>query len=861
MYGSLHPRTLQKRKKQLPDGSCFSSSKFVVSSSILDHCKFILLAAPKQPDPSTYPVAIHAIFNVLLLLLTTTTTIVIIIEFIFKMSINNCCLLLSSKRCNRHNNNNYYYYYCNLPQSRRQRHERMHFHSNGGIVIVLMTIINVVVQIQSSHAFVIRTTLQQQQEQQQSSSSLQYQQQSSIQQSSWHIKWSHAEKVEDDMMIALQQLLCHDQASCASEVYYENKARRIVFPSVRSCNTALATFGDSGDYLRALRLFLKMKKCSGHMIRRQQQHDGDVDVDAMVIVPAPTLVTYSTMMSRALTIGNPHVALRLWNLMKLQADFFSTIPTSTSAIHRQTKNTFGSNSIVPDVKAANILLNVYAKLADVDSAWYILDQMIHGNGTDVPKLTPNLVTYNTLLDACAKARDLDAALCAKERLVQSGLRPDARTFTTLISTVARTKSQTSGAHDVTLAFAWLQEMIQEEIVPNGKTYSALIDACGRAGRPDLALKGLRTMLRQKHKVLNEVGAWTAAINVLGRAGRMDTAMRLFYTMPKFDVQPNTVTCGCLADCLLRTGKIAETLDVLRYMKRVGIAPNEVIYTSLMSSAERLVKMERKNSILLDETRLDQGGDTKAIEVYTELMKVLMETTDSGSDDSNTLLMKVFLVFQEMKTVGAQPDLACYNALLRACAREGDLDRAQQVMRRLQEEGLHPNDKSWRELVRAAAKMRRSDLAEAVWEMGRNYKGKGKHRENSMGSMVWKPTVESFGALVNAYLRESHVVEYDEGKRVLLKKIIVIYRNVLTGSEGRYVDRLDLMENCSVMLMILQAVVALEKMEVVEKHKMVLRHLGTTIAALEGVERLQVGKRRENTRSLNALRIARGWLRE
>jgi pentatricopeptide repeat protein len=128
-----------------------------------------------------------------------------------------------------------------------------------------------------------------------------------------------------------------------------------------------------------------------------------------VIVPAPTLVTYSTMMSRALTIGNPHVALRLWNLMKLQADFFSTIPTSTSAIHRQTKNTFGSNSIVPDVKAANILLNVYAKLADVDSAWYILDQMIHGNGTDVPKLTPNLVTYNTLLDACAKARDLDAA--------------------------------------------------------------------------------------------------------------------------------------------------------------------------------------------------------------------------------------------------------------------------------------------------------------------------------------------------------------------------------------------------------------------------------------------------------------------
>jgi hypothetical protein len=61
-------------------------------------------------------------------------------------------------------------------------------------------------------------------------------------------------------------------------------------------------------------------------------------------------------------------------------------------------------------------LDECARQTKVESAWHLLDQMMHGNGTDVPKLTPNLVTYNTLLDGCGKARDLDAALVAKYML-------------------------------------------------------------------------------------------------------------------------------------------------------------------------------------------------------------------------------------------------------------------------------------------------------------------------------------------------------------------------------------------------------------------------------------------------------------
>jgi pentatricopeptide repeat protein len=197
----------------------------------------------------------------------------------------------------------------------------------------------------------------------------------------------------------------------------------------------------------------------------------------------------------------------------------------------------------------------------------------------------------------------------------------------------------------------LHEMTSRNIRPNGMTYSALIDVCGRCRRPDLALQGLRIMLRQKASedntsLPNEVGAWTAAIDAAGKSGRIRTALRLFWFMSNSGVQPNAITCGCLTDCLLRNGRTAETLDVLRYMKRQGIVPSEVMYTSLMTHAGRLVQIENKKPLLEDTTH-----DGKAIEVYTELIKSLMQGTDAKKHtDSNALLLKVFLVFQEMKAI-------------------------------------------------------------------------------------------------------------------------------------------------------------------------------------------------------------------
>jgi pentatricopeptide repeat protein len=687
-------------------------------------------------------------------------------------------------------------------------------------------------------------------------------------------RWKEAERIEARVAIALEKMNDKD---------FDDNQMRIRFPSVRECNAAMATFGDGGNFLRALGLFLKMRKAASVAHAKR-------NILTPWNPPIPTLVTYSTLMSRAVAVGKERLALRLWYLMKTQPYFFTKVP----------KDKYTSAVIVPDVKAANILMNVHAKLCDVESAEYLLEQMIHGNGTDVPKLEPNIVTYNSLLDACRRAGDLDAALKAKRQLNESGLFPDIRTFTTLIATIGRKASSEFGAKDPSLGFTLLNEMTSLGIRPNGMTYSALIDACGRCGKTDMALKGLRIMMRQKKRdkrdlspelrshytLYNEVGAWTSTIHTLGKAGRVDTALRLFQSMQSWNVQPNDITCGCLSDSLLRYGRTAETLKVLEYMKQKGIIPSEVMYTSLMSSACRMAENENKLRWKEEEEvgeieskrqgEEEKGGEwinnlscrtpnsdsTKAIEVYTALMKTLMEEKsivlktkiqdNSEINDSNikhTRLVKVFLVFQQMKALGTKPDIACYNVLLRACAQAGDGKHAMEILKMMIAENDHrviPNSKSFREALKASERSGRSDWAEWIWQTGlsiSNLTEKNHHNHHhprqpiqqmtmlisdssnntnakmNMISVVdsWKPTSECLAILLGSYLREaSNCHEFPIKRKKLYQTIILLYKDSMTGSSKRIMDKEYWIQSSRVLGIVLRAIVCLDSLHLEEQ---------------------------------------------
>lgn len=522
-------------------------------------------------------------------------------------------------------------------------------------------------------------------------------------------------------------------------------------------------------------------------------------------------------------------------------------------------------------------MNAYAKLGDIDMAQDLFDQMILGHGDDVPKMTPNLVTYNTLLDACHKSGELDIALAVKEQLDYTNILPDVSTYTTLIATVARKVTNASGVNDPSLAFLFLKEMQSLNITPNGKTYSALIDVCGRCRRSDLALKGLRLMLDQKaqeqrYTLSSEVGAWTAAIDACGKAGRIKTALKLFYSMPNFGVYPNTVTCGSIVDCLLRNGGTAESLDILRYMKKNRIAPSEVMYTSLMTSASRLAQFENKKPSTKTEEDdtflLDDSGATKAVEVYTELMKSLSQVPGPNpkADDTKELY-RVSLVFQEMKAAGVKPDLACYNALLKSCANSGDVDRAILVLDQIRtSDEMEPNEKTWNAVIRAAGKARRSDIALATWKsaveevMARKDDKRASSRSRYLSD-------RSLNALLFTLIHSAEDHNIDIHTKVRLYQLVVKMHGAFMAETPflgmNLMKRENILQNSRIMASFLQAIVSLEKfarsgVESINLDSKELQRIAVSIVQLECFKDGLSYNLRKNTAIASAYEISCSW---
>lgn len=124
-----------------------------------------------------------------------------------------------------------------------------------------------------------------------------------------------------------------------------------------------------------------------------------------------------------------------------------------------------------DTSTANLLLNALAGDVRV--------QFIRFNQLRQEGLSPEVSTYNTLLKACMRARDVQRAGLALKWMQQDGVRPDEITFNTLVKVH-------SYAEDFDGVLRVWGQMADAGFAPTAKLWGSLLVACSAGGQLEQA---------------------------------------------------------------------------------------------------------------------------------------------------------------------------------------------------------------------------------------------------------------------------------------------------------------------------------------------------------------------------------------
>jgi len=314
-----------------------------------------------------------------------------------------------------------------------------------------------------------------------------------------------------------------------------------------------------------------------------------------------TIITYSTIISRASLYKKINISEKYFNLM----------------LH---------DGIVPDVQAYNSLINGYAKIGDTKKCLDIYYQMLNCHNVQ-----PTIITFNTLLDSCSRTGNIKQANIIfnllqnhtsvinnsnngsknNDNYNDNSLKPNARTYSTLIHTYCK------GGY-INEAFELLSTMIELNLQPNAIIYSQLIHGLGSIGKIDEAFHLLYVM--KQNNIQPNVVTMSTMIHTCGLHGKLDLAFQIYNQMilsNHSDYQPNSITCSSLIDLTLKNNDIDKAFEVVRYMRDRKLTLNEVTYTSLICELTRL------GQVSYDDNNTHDDGDIVIMMTTTIMMMMMM----------------------------------------------------------------------------------------------------------------------------------------------------------------------------------------------------------------------------------------------
>lgn len=279
----------------------------------------------------------------------------------------------------------------------------------------------------------------------------------------------------------------------------------------------------------------------------------------------------------------------------------------------------------------------------------------------------DLPIYNSLLSHLGRLGKLNETLLLYKTMKDLHLIPDNSTLCALIVACGR-------ANKLELAMKVLETLKKDGVQPLISAYNSFINACAR-NKDSTKLDFILNDLKNRSLAFDR-NTYNALIDVYTGIGDTNSAKDILL---KFLMDPSlelNATDSNVVSHVIRScgsaGMLDEAFHIYSLVKQhPSMKPDVIVQSALIHACGQQGQVKKAMDVFNEMKELSQIIDKNGLPVHNTRPNVVTYTTLIQVLGKGKKFAKAAELYEEMKEEGVHPNLATFNALLNACAVKGD----------------------------------------------------------------------------------------------------------------------------------------------------------------------------------------------
>lgn len=346
-------------------------------------------------------------------------------------------------------------------------------------------------------------------------------------------------------------------------------------------------------------------------------------------------------------------------------------------------------------------------------------------------LSPDINTYNNLLNACFVNSNFDVAAKLSEEILDSGspVQPDLSTYNILLKGISCELDGASSNEEkdmkIEVADKYFEDIEIHSLHPNDITINTMLDILIKGNQfkrawdlfdvmkskynvePDKysystiikALKyeldptkierafGILNYLRKQNVSGSDEIIFNCLIEVCLKLKMVEKAEKVYLEMKSLGVAPSKVTYAIMIRGYGQVFDLEKALGIFEEMKKSEVKPNEIIYGCLLNACVRCSNVNKATEIYKD---MVNSGVALNIIIYTTMIKAYSKAKD---------LDKALEIYNTMlKDENVEPNIVIHNAMLDSCVECKNTKKMTEIYDQIKEAALEDESKPLPDLI-------------------------------------------------------------------------------------------------------------------------------------------------------------------